>query len=60
MGVRLPRLLSVIPLAVYGIGFLTILAGTVLGEWQLAFHPDALLPFELMALSACVIALWRT
>jgi hypothetical protein len=58
-GVRLPRLLSLIPLAVYGIGALTILVGSMIGEWQLAFHPDALFPFELIGLSACVLAFWR-
>jgi hypothetical protein len=59
VGVRLPRLLSLIPLAVYGTGALTILVGSMLGDWQLAFHPDALFPFELMGLTACVLALWR-
>ena len=59
MGVRLPSLLSTIPLAVYAVGALVILAGSFLGDWQLAFHPDALFPFELVGLSTCVISLWR-
>lgn len=58
-GMRLPRLLSMIPLVVYGTGVLTIIVGYMLGDWQLAFHPDALFPYEVTGLSACVLAVWR-
>jgi hypothetical protein len=58
MGMRLPRLFSLIPLVVYGVGILTILAGSMLGTWQLTFHPDALFPYELTGLSACALTFW--
>jgi hypothetical protein len=59
IGMRLPRLFSLIPLAVYGVGILTVLLGGVVGAWQLTFHPDALFPYELTGLSACVLTFWR-
>jgi hypothetical protein len=58
MGMRLPRLFSMIPLLVYGVGILTILAGSMLGTWQLSFHPDVFFPYELTGLSACALTFW--
>lgn len=59
LGVPLPRLLSLIPLVVYGVGILGIVVGSFLGAWQLEFHPDALFPFEILGLSACAAVYLR-
>jgi len=59
-GMGLTRLFSLIPLLVYGIGFLGILVGWFFGDWQLAFHPDRLLPFEVVGLATCSIVYWRS
>ena len=58
-GLRLSRLLSMIPLVIYGVGILAILVGSVLGYWELTFHPDRLFPFEIVGLSACALVFWR-
>lgn len=59
MGMPLSRLLSLIPLLVYGVGILGIVLGSSLGIWQLGFHPDGLFPFELLGLSACTVIYLR-
>jgi hypothetical protein len=42
-----------IPLVVYAWGTVTVLVGALVGAWTLGYHPDRLLPFEILGLGFC-------